>query len=141
MHGPPDPEMRNRPAANGTADRREPMSSTTIAKPSRDSPRCCKALRRWSFRFSCWPTASRSQRPWPLVGSVGLRELAIMNAHDKTAAAVSRAGRHRSEDPRDAPACWAAIHVTRANWLISEATILGKALKSGEMTSRRLTPS
>ena len=28
--------------------------------------------------------------------------------------------------------------ITRANWLISEATILGKALKSGAMTSEEV---
>ena len=28
--------------------------------------------------------------------------------------------------------------ITRANWLISEATILGKALKAGDMTSEEV---
>lgn len=27
MRGPPDPEMRNRPAANGTANRKDPIST------------------------------------------------------------------------------------------------------------------
>ena len=48
MRGPPDPEMRNRPAANGTAYRKEPINTPkdneTHAKAQLQSPRIRFAL-------------------------------------------------------------------------------------------------
>ena len=47
MRGPPDPEMRNRPAANGTAYRKGPIESEEIAETTTE--RQARSLR---YRFA-----------------------------------------------------------------------------------------
>jgi hypothetical protein len=71
------------------------------------------------------------------VGSLAL-ELAIMNQHTKPPQTISPLA---VTDPKIRVMLQLAglrFMITRANWLISEATILGKALKAGDMTSEEV---